>query len=123
MNPSDPVWVEVFRARSFSEAHAARLALEASGISVQLEGDPLQAYWGVMPVTREAAPRMLVEASQADAARKIIEQFEATAAQSTGAEYAAGNEVVHCLACGAIMDNSKPSCEACGWSYAATREA
>ena len=111
----DPKFVEVFRARNLPEAHSIRIALEESGIRVQIEGELLQGGLGDLPPGWATAPRILVEESQVAAAQKIIEKAENQAA--TRSEDEEPDEVIRCLACGAAMAEGETRCRACGWTY------
>jgi len=70
----DPKYVEVYRARDLPEAHSIRLALEESGIRVQIEGELLQGAVGELPPGWMTAPRILVKKSQLLAAQKVIDR-------------------------------------------------
>ncbi len=112
---ADPKFVEVYRARNLPEAHSIRIALEESGIQVQIEGELLQGGVGDLPPGWATAPRILVEESQVAAAQKIIETAENQAA--TRSEEEEPDELIRCLACGKVMAEGETRCRACGWTY------
>lgn len=110
----DPKYVEVYRARNLPEAHSIRLALEESGIRVQIEGELLQGAVGELPPGWMTVPRLLVKKSQLLAAQKVIEQHSQMQKESRGDE---PEEVTRCLACGKEMAEGNEKCPSCGWSY------
>jgi tetratricopeptide (TPR) repeat protein len=115
MESLDPKYVEVYRARNLPEAHSIRIALEESGIRVQIENELLQGAVGDLPPGWTTAPRILVKKSQVLAARRIIEQGENEAcAELDEHEH---NEVIRCLACGKEIAEGEVKCRWCGWSY------
>src|SRR5438093_11737970 len=83
MDFPNPKFVEVYRARNLPEAHSIRIALEESGIRVQIEGELLQGGEGDLPPGWETAPRILVEESQVAAEQKINVNAENKAANSS----------------------------------------
>src|SRR6266702_1053881 len=70
MDFPNPKFVEIYRARNLPEAHSIRIALEESGIRVQIEGELLQGGVGDLPPGWATAPRILVEESQIAEARE-----------------------------------------------------
>jgi hypothetical protein len=115
MDFTDPKFVEVYRARNLPEAHSIRIALEESGIRVQIEGELLQGGIGDLPPGWATAPRILVEESQIAAARKIIEKAETQA--TSRSDDGEPDEAIRCLACGKLMAEGETLCRACGWTY------
>ena len=115
METADPDFVEVYRARNLPEAHMMRMALEESGIRVQIEGELLQGAVGELPIGWVTAPRILVEESQIAAARQIIEALEIQG--RAGSNENERKEATRCLACGKVMAEGETSCQSCGWSY------
>ncbi len=114
MEISEPKLVEVYRARNVVQAHTLRMALEEAGIRVQIEGELLQGAVGDLPIGWPTAPRILVEESQAAAAREIVGRMDVP--QHTEAEEGQ-DEVSRCLACGSEMPETETKCPNCGWSY------
>lgn len=118
--------VELFRARDLCEAHVIRMALEEAGIPAAVEGEFLQGALGDLPVGWTTSPRVMVQASQLEAARKIVGQTTALSDSPTGADRLSPRqpeavvenptEETCCLACGSAMGESD-TCLACGWSY------
>ncbi len=116
MESADPKYVEVYRARNLPQAHSIRLALEQSGIRVQIEGEPLQGAVGDLPLGWATAPRILVEESQIAEAREIIEKAE-NQEEARSDEDEENDEATRCLACGAMLPEGQTKCRSCGWSY------
>src|SRR5882672_10828899 len=115
MKVSDSKFVEVYRARNLPEAHSIRIALEESGIQVQIEGEMLQGAVGDLPPGWATAPRILVQESQVEAAQRIIEkgQNQSRAKSDDGKS----DEDICCLGCGKKMVDGEVRCRSCGWSY------
>ena len=68
--------IEVYCAKDGPQAHLLKAALEDAGISARVEGDQLQSALGELPLGWPTAPRILVLESDAEKARKILEQLE-----------------------------------------------
>jgi len=120
MDFTDPKFVEVYRARNLPEAHSIRIALEESGIRVQIEGELLQGGIGDLPPGWTTAPRILVEESQIVAAREIIEKAHTVPGVSDSGysqDDKEPDEAIRCLACGKLMAEGETLCRACGWTY------
>lgn len=115
MNESHPRFVEIYRARNLPEAYAIRIALEDAGIDARIEGELLQGVVGELPMGWDTAPRILVEDSQASAARAIVDRVDLRAVPEPDADEL--NDDSRCLACGHAMSENSPKCPACGWSY------
>jgi membrane protease YdiL (CAAX protease family) len=111
---ADPKFVEIYRARNLPEAHSIRIALEESGIRVQIEGELLQGAVGDLPLGWVTAPRILVEESQIAAARRVIEQARSKTVEANEGE---NDEAIRCLACGKSIAEGETRCRSCGWSY------
>jgi hypothetical protein len=111
----NPKFVEAYRARNLPEAHMMRMALEESGIRVQIEGELLQGAVGELPIGWVTAPRILVEESQIAAARQIIKKLEVQG--GAGSQEDEREEATRCLACGKEMAEGETTCQSCGWSY------
>ena len=151
MPTADLNFVEAYRAGHAIQAHAIKHALEDAGISVIIENEALQGAIGDVAVGWSSAPRLMVPASQLEAAREIIRQTdhsEQTAAGLTSTETAASMaaamfgwvgvglmalshspsevteqaETTRCLTCDAVMEESEETCSKCGWSYSLTEE-
>jgi membrane protease YdiL (CAAX protease family) len=118
MDFASPKFVEVYRARNLPEAHSIRIALEESGIQVQIEGELLQGGVGDLPPGWTTAPRILVEQSQIAEAREIIEKAHTVAGVSDySPDDEQPDEAIRCLACGKVMAEGETRCRACGWTY------
>jgi len=120
---ADQEIVEIYRAASFAEAHAIRLAVEQAGIACVVDGEDLQGALGELPMGWATSPRLLVKSSDAIAARKLIDAAEvgphesgkqSGAATSDSSE--AAEETLACLACGKPMSATTDRCS-CGWTY------
>ena len=107
-------FVEAYRASSPLQAHAVRLALEEAGLLVMIENEALQDAVGEIPGGWSSAPRLMVEESQLDAARKIISRADSGQILR---EVPRQSEETHCLACDTIMSESDAACSNCGWTY------
>jgi hypothetical protein len=106
--------VMIYRAQNPREAHVIRIALEEGGIRTFIEGEVLQSVVGEVPPW-DAAPRILVEESQAMAARAIIEGVNTRRAIHSGPNES--DEKSACLACGHLMPDAAVKCPSCGWTY------
>jgi len=113
MATNDPHFVEVYRPRTAGKAHLIRNLLEDEGYKVLVENEYLQGISGEIPGGWATCPRVLVEASQALAARAFLER--SLVEESSDEE--AGVEEGCCLACGAELPDDEERCPACGWSY------
>lgn len=99
------------------QAHAIRMALEDAGVGVRIEGELLQSAVGELPLGWGTLPRILVDSSQLNAAREIVERLDArTAAEPPGDD---ADESNCCLACGREMDETETTCTSCGWTFLA----
>ncbi len=115
MNDPQPDLIEIYRAQNLSEAHLIRMALEDAGIRVRIEGELLQGLVGSLPLGWNSAPRVMVEESQAAVAREIIQRIEIR--NRTGADDDELDDVVRCLACGQVIEESEVKCSSCGWTF------
>src|SRR5262245_2389661 len=68
--------VEIYRALNLPQAHALRMVLEGEGVPVLIDGEMLQGAVGDLPLGWVTSPRLLVQESQADAAREILRREE-----------------------------------------------
>ena len=114
MEPNEPHYVEVYRARNIAQAHVLKGLLEGEGIPALVENDLLQGAVGDIPVGWATSPRVLVEAQNALRARAIAEQFDASQAASRDQDV---EDEARCLACGELLWEEEDRCRACGWSY------
>src|SRR5260370_42624992 len=93
-----------------------RMALEESGIRVQIEGELRQGAVGELPIGWVTAPRILVEESQIAEARQIIKDLEVE--RGAGSNKDEQEEATtRCLGCGKEMAEGETTCRTCGWSY------
>ena len=76
---NDRKLVEVYRAAHSPQAHLLKSTLEDAGIRAIVEGDLLQGGLGEIPAGWPTAPRLMVEESDAAAAREILKQLERAA--------------------------------------------
>ena len=120
---ADQEIVEIYRAASFAEAHAIRLALEESGIACVVDGEDLQGALGELPMGWATSPRLLVKSPDAVAARKVIDAAPSVPPDSGFAPGAAATDTsqapegtLACLACGQPMSATMDRCS-CGWTY------
>lgn len=74
---SEPRLIEIYRATNTFEAHLMKAALEDAGIRVQVTGDFLNGAIGDIPVGWNTAPQILVMETDAEQARKVIDEIEA----------------------------------------------
>src|SRR5258708_7082719 len=112
MQPAHANFIEVYRAKNLPQAHMIQIALEDAGIPAKLDGELLQGAVGELPIGWVTAPRILVDASQAAAARALIDHVDAEERDEALAEDFEGSR---CLSCGALMPEGDPKCPACGW--------
>lgn len=108
--PTDPI--ELYRARGLPEAHAIRLLLEEEGIPVRIDNELLQGALGELPFGWTTAPRVLVERSREEDARRILDAFLERIARNDAED----EHRDRCLACGASM-REFDVCPKCGWSF------
>ena len=71
--------VKVYSARDIMHAYMLKSALEAYGIEVVLDNEPLQLLIPSVPYGTGTAPHLLVDEAQAAEARKILVQLEEAA--------------------------------------------
>jgi len=110
---TEPNLVEVYVAANVLDAHTVQAALEEAGIPAFVDQENLQNTFG--DLQGETAPRLLVDESQADAARALIAKVEHN--QSfRGDDEGAGDEQT-CLRCGKRLAPNEETCSACGWSF------
>ena len=121
MTESLPEFVEIYRPKNLMQAHSIRMALEDAGVDVRIEGELLQSAVGEIPLGWNTLPRILVDSSQLNIAREIVNRSDARpAAAALGDET---DESTRCLACGCEMmtisvsvtgdKNCLISCRAC----------
>jgi membrane protease YdiL (CAAX protease family) len=105
--------VELYRAGRLPEAYALRSLLEAEGIAVRIENESLDDAIGILPLDWSTLPRVIVDASDESASRRILARYreERTSDPSTENE-----DELRCLTCGTPMAE-RDRCPACGWSY------
>ena len=70
--------VEVYVARDNIEAQFLRGLLEDSGIEVRVVGEGLHGLTGGLPSGYSTAPRLWVRRKDAERARKVIAEYEAS---------------------------------------------
>lgn len=115
MTEDMPEFVEIYRPKNLMQAHAIRMALEDAGVDVRIEGELLQGAVGEIPLGWDTLPRILVDSSQLDTAREIVERLDArSAVEPPGNE---SNESTRCLACGCEMSEAATKCVSCGWTF------
>ncbi|MFN0195574.1 MAG: DUF2007 domain-containing protein [Planctomycetaceae bacterium] len=118
----EPKFVEVYRGQNIPEAHTIRIALEDAGITAWVEGEFLQGALGDLPAGWMTTPRVMVEQSHAEEAKRVIaaEHFHSVEGTRTADDRPSSDEplveVDRCLACGEVMQDVE-TCPACGWSY------
>jgi hypothetical protein len=110
-----PEFVEIYRPKNLMQAHAIRMALEDAGVDVRIEGELLQSALGEIPFGWDTLPRILVDSSQLNAARGIVERSDARAAAEPPGDET--DESTRCLACGCEMANTETTCASCGWTF------
>ena len=71
----EPKMIEVYRAKNSLHANLLTSALEDAGIEVAIAGDQLQGVVGEIPAWA-AAPRILVQETNAVRAREILQKLE-----------------------------------------------
>ena len=117
MTPSLPEFVEIYRPKNLMQAHSIRMALEDAGVDVRIEGELLQSAVGEIPLGWNTLPRILVDSSQLNIAREIVNRSDARpAAAALGDET---DESTRCLACGCEMTDTETTCASCGWTFLA----
>ena len=84
MTTSLPEFVEIYRPKNLMQAHAIRMALEDSGVNVRIEGELLQSAVGEIPLGWDTLPRILVDSSQLNIAREIVDRSDARPAAAAG---------------------------------------
>lgn len=105
--------VEIYRARNLPEAHAIRLLMEREEIVVSIANEILQGIIGETAMGWSTSPRLMVKQQDAERARAILlRHLEHTKHE----QRSMSEDVVKCLACGAVM-NGDAECAACGWTY------
>jgi hypothetical protein len=75
---------------------------------------------GELPIGWVTAPRILVDESQIEPAQEIIDRMDALESSESPENYQ--DEVIRCLACGAVMAEGEPKCPSCNWSYQGQEE-
>jgi hypothetical protein len=107
--------VEIYRAKDSVQAALFQQALQEAGIRSEVEN--LLLSGGTADITGWATnPRIMVEAKDVDAAKKVMERFEQVEAAGEAARDA-GEDVLSCLECGTRMPLGVAKCPNCGWSY------
>jgi hypothetical protein len=117
MSVSQPEFVEIYRPKNLMQAHAIRIALEDAGIRVHIEGELLQSAVGELPLGWDTLPRIVVEESQVELARQIVERLDVQMANNLPEIEPDG--VSRCLACGSEMSETETQCASCGWTFLA----
>lgn len=114
MKLSESMMAEVYRAKNLPEAYLVRGLLATIGVDAFIDGDCLQGGLGELPVGWLTSPRVVVEESQATAAREILIRTQSQLRQRRDEGFAADS---HCLACGTSMSDDEVSCAQCGWTF------
>ena len=114
MTTSQPEFIEIYRPKNLMQAHAIRMALEDAGVHVRIEGELLQSAVGELPLGWGTLPRILVDSSQLNTAREIVERSDARTVAEPPED-----EVTRCLACGREMSDTETICGSCGWTFLA----
>ena len=115
MTESLPEFVEIYRPKNLMQAHAIRMALEDAGVDVRIEGELLQSAVGEIPLGWDTLPRIMVDSSQLNTAREIVERSDARAAAEPPGDET--DERTRCLACGCEMAETETTCASCGWTF------
>ncbi len=117
MTTSLPEFVEIYRPKNLMQAHAIRMALEDAGVDVRIEGELLQSAVGEIPLGWDTLPRILVDSSQLDTARKIVERSDVRVSAEPPEDETIDS--TRCLACGCEMAVTETTCASCGWTFLA----
>lgn len=105
--------------RSAPEAEVARLALEAAGIPAFLSDSEVVSMTSLLG-NAVGYVKLEVAARDADAARRILDAYDAGAQSTTDSDEDLGGGGLSCLSCGGAMPEDADTCPACGWSYGQT---
>ena len=117
MNISLPEFVEIYRPKNLMQAHAIRMALEDAGVDVRIEGELLQSAVGEIPLGWDTLPRILVDSSQLNTAREIVERSDSRVSAEPPEDETIDSTL--CLACGCEMTDTETTCASCGWTFMA----
>ena len=109
-----PSLVEVYRATNSPQAHLLKQLLAEAEIFATIENDHLQSVLGEVAAW-EAAPRIMVESTDAPRARALLMRSERST--TTPVATSESSEAATCLACAAPMQEEDENCSVCGWSY------
>jgi hypothetical protein len=93
----------VYVARDITDAGIVRGMLEANGIAVEMRGEAMSSVRGLLPYSREAAPKVCVEERDYERAMALIDQ----AVPQSGAAWTCGQ-------CGERVDAELGECWQCG---------
>lgn len=107
---TEPNLIDVYSAANDLDAHTVQAALVEAGIAAVV--DESNAFGGLQG---DVAPRVLVDESQADAARALIAKVEHN--KWNRADDEAAPEDSTCLRCGKRLGPNEETCSACGWSF------
>lgn len=107
---TEPNLVEVYSAANDLDAHTVQAALVEAGIAAVV--DESNAFGGLQG---DVAPRVMVDESQADAARALIAKVEHN--KWYRGENDGSRDETTCLSCGKPLAPNEETCSACGWSF------
>jgi hypothetical protein len=106
--------VTVATYRILPEAEAARIHLEAEGLTPSLaDAETVAMDWFLANAVGNI--KLQVPASQADAAATLLNQMHSQRLQREAR--ADDSDATTCLSCGALLAENLTQCTACGWSY------
>src|SRR5262249_36983543 len=108
------------RYRFLPEAEAAKMYLEAEGISAFLaDAETVNMDWFLANAIGNI--KLQVPSAQAETAGALLGRLREK--QQQRRERGEGEESAVCLACGISMSEEASTCPACGWSYTGGEEA
>jgi uncharacterized paraquat-inducible protein A len=112
--PMSAELVTVATYRFLPEAEAARIHLEAEGLTTFLADAEMVAMdWFLANAVGNI--KLQVPAPQADAAATLLNQLHSQRLQREA--QADDSDATTCLSCGAVLAENLTQCTECGWSY------
>ena len=100
---------QVYSARDLAEAHFVKGLLEQVQIAAIVQGGPLQAVLGEIPVTPESLPSVWVREDDLDRANSIIQEMKQGGPAATHAQAS-----WTCPKCGEVLEGQFTTCWNCG---------
>jgi ribosomal protein L12E/L44/L45/RPP1/RPP2 len=112
--------VTVATYRTLPEAEAARLHLEAEGLTTFLaDAETVAMDWLLANAVGNI--KLQVPPAQAEAAAALLEQMHVKRKERE--QHSEEDATSRCLSCGAELPENLTQCTECGWSYVGTDDA